>query len=820
MNFHSLNSRIVAFFSVLLLAILLLAYAFIDASITRNARETTRVDLVTGERILKRLLDQRGQQLVHAASVLTADFGFRQAVATEDSETIALVLRNHGARISADVMMLVGLDHRLIADKEDDRARGRQFEYIQLLTTAEGEGRAAAIAVVGGRAVQLVVLPILGPQPLAWIVMGFVIGDGIAADMKSLTQQDVSLVGVAPRNGNLSLLATSLPTGLKAPLVDELARSNLHTHRSTLSMFLDGEEFETVLAPVPSVGEGGIVAVLQHSLREALAPFDRLRAALVALTLASLVAAIVGSVLIARNIARPVSMLAKVARHIGRGDYTQSVEVARNDEIGDLAVAFNRMREGIAAREEKIADLAYTDGLTGLPNRTLFGDRLQQAISASTRTRMPLSVLFIDLDRFKYVNDTLGHPVGDLLLRQVGVRLREALPRQSDTLARLGGDEFAILLPTDDQKGATTVALRLLDTLKEPILLEGHPVDVGGSIGIACSPDHGGDAATLMRRSDMAMYMAKQSGSGFAVFHPDFDGQCENRLSLMSELRQAVERNELTLVYQPKVTLGSGSTHAAEVLVRWQHPQRGFVPPDHFIPFAEQTGYIRAVTRWVLDEALRQCAAWRARGLSIELAVNISTRDLHDPELVPAISKMLEQHAASPKWLSLEITESAIMDDPEKALQTVELLHAMGFRLSIDDFGTGYSSLGYLKRLPVDELKIDRSFVKEMANDTDDATIVRSTVELAHNMALKVVAEGVEDRASYDLLVALGCDYAQGYFMGKPQSAEQFERWLAQSPWGLTGDTRDTSAPMNVVLLPKQSSTRDADLTDALRKTG
>jgi len=805
MKFRSLNNRIVAFFALLLLAVQVVAFVFIDSSITHNAKGKTRQELTHGKMIVNRLLEQRGQQLEHAARVLASDFGFRQAVATDDAETINSVIKNHGSRIKADTMMVVALDGSLIADSLNYEIAGKRFEFAALLRAAEEQGHAYGITLVRGRATQLVILPVLAPQPVAWVAIGFVVKDSVAEDLKSLTGLDVSFVS-AMHDSPSRLLATTLPAELKDTLLSGLAAAALDKPGSTFTMAVAGDEYESILSSIGTTGAATVLAVLQHSLRASLAPFDRLRAALVGLTLASLIASVIGSMFIARSITRPVSMLAGVARKIEQGDYTSLAEVKRDDEIGDLASAFNHMRDGIAARERKIGDLAYTDGLTGLPNRTLFSDRLQQAINSAKRIQRPLSVLLIDLDRFKYVNDTLGHDVGDLLLKEVALRLRSALPRKSDTLARLGGDEFGVLLPTDDAAGATKVAMRLLEALKEPIALSGHPVDVGGSIGVVSSPEHGEDAATLVRRVDMAMYMAKQSNSGYAIYDPSYDRHSENRLSLMGELRQAVEQNQLTLYYQPKVDLKSGRTRNAEVLVRWQHPQRGFVPPDQFIPFAEQTGYIRSVTRWIVNEALRQCAEWRNAGVDIELAVNISARDLFDPDLVTVMSGMLAAHGASPDWLSLEITESAIMDDPDKALQTVERLHAMGFKLSIDDFGTGYSSLGYLKRLPVDELKIDRSFVKDMAADADDATIVRSTVELAHNMGLKVVAEGVEDQASYDLLGTLGCDYGQGYFMGRPQPAEQFGRWLQESPWGAPAASEQPPPAENVVPLIRASS--------------
>jgi diguanylate cyclase (GGDEF)-like protein len=386
--------------------------------------------------------------------------------------------------------------------------------------------------------------------------------------------------------------------------------------------------------------------------------------------------------------------------------------------------------------------------------------------------------MMMDLDRFKYVNDTLGHHIGDLLLVEVSRRLQASLLRESDTVARLGGDEFAVLLPSDDADTAQHVARRMMYALERPITVEGQLVDVSASIGIVTCPLNGSDMHTLMRRADVAMYSAKRVNAGFAFYDVRHDTHTTERLSLMSELRQAVEQNELTLYYQPKVDLVSGSVKYVEALVRWEHSLKGLIPPDRFIPFAEQTGYIKTISRWVVDRALAQCAQWHARGIELDVSINISARDLVGAELAGTFSTLLARYRMSPRWVWVEITESAVMDDPVNALDTLERLHALGIRLSIDDFGTGYSSLSYLKRMPVEEIKIDKSFVMGMVDDKNDETIVRSTIDLAHNMGLKVVAEGVESEAVLMHLKRLKCDLAQGYHLSRPLPPAELEVWL------------------------------------------
>jgi diguanylate cyclase (GGDEF)-like protein len=435
------------------------------------------------------------------------------------------------------------------------------------------------------------------------------------------------------------------------------------------------------------------------------------------------------------------------------------------------------MLDGISQREAQILRLAFEDTLTGLPNRAMFIDRLQQVLRQTRRSADPVTVMLLDLDRFKLINDSLGHPAGDQVLRDVASRLRDVL-RESDTVARLGGDEFALLLPGSPPERVNQIVERVLRVLEAPILLEDQPVDVGASIGIATWPEDGDDADTLLRHADVAMYVAKRAGSGHARYDQRFEAAPQGQLSLLGELRRAVEQDELLLHYQPKVSLADGRVHRAEALVRWLHPERGMVPPGDFIPFAEQTGYIRQISRWVIGEGIRQAAQWHRQGLDIAVSINVAARDLMSSDLLAYVSDMLDRHGVPASQVCLEITESGVMEDPARALDTLARLHTKGLRLSIDDFGTGYSSLAYLKKLPVKELKIDRSFVMHLVDDADDAAIVRSTIELGHNMGLEVVAEGVEGQAEVDLLAQLGCDEAQGYFFSRPLPAAAFEEWL------------------------------------------
>jgi diguanylate cyclase (GGDEF)-like protein len=416
---------------------------------------------------------------------------------------------------------------------------------------------------------------------------------------------------------------------------------------------------------------------------------------------------------------------------------------------------------------------AMHDSLTDLPNRVLFADRLDQAITLSRRSGTGLAIALMDLDRFKEVNDTLGHHSGDALLASVGARLREAV-RESDTVARLGGDEFGVLFAgIGDLYSALELARKLQQALEEPFTVDGLSFEMEASIGIAVFPDHGEDATELLQRADIAMYVAKREHSGVQLYAVEHDEYSRDRLALIAGLRRALDHGELVLYYQPKVDLRSGRVRGVEALVRWQHPERGLVPPDEFIPLAEHTGLIRPLTAYVLEAAAGQCSAWRRGGGALEMsvAVNLSARILHDRGLPEQISKLLERWSLPPSALEIEITESAIMSDPVRAMAVANRLHDLGVGLVIDDFGTGYSSLSYLKQLPVSEIKIDKSFVLDMDSSDNDAAIVRSTIVLGHNLGLKVVAEGIETREVQGRLASLGCDLGQGYLYGRPAPA-------------------------------------------------
>jgi diguanylate cyclase (GGDEF)-like protein len=777
LTLSSLGTRLVIFFVALLVLVQGLGAFLVIQANSQIARQTIDAELEQGERVFRKLLSQNQARLEQGVAILSSDFAFRQAIATNDSGTTLSVLRNHGARLGANVMTLATLENLVRVDTLDEHRVGKTFAFPDLIRLAEADGKASAVVIRDGKLYQLVVVPVLAPEPIAWVGLAFEVDDRVAKELNELTGLEVtfaSRMGAAP----WKMHASTLPAPLRQSLLGSLSgETGLSPRMHELDVA--GDDYETRLTRLESRPDTAIAAILQKPLEEGLAPFRRISSSFFWLTLAGLSMLVAGSLVIARSITRPVHRLAEAANRVQQGDYSRHVDVEHKDEIGQLAVSFNHMLDGIVSREREILRLAYEDGLTALPNRAMFNEQLGQAVRTARRTNQPLAILVFDMDRFKAINDTLGHPVGDQALREVGSRVRMAL-RDSDIVARLGGDEFAVLLTTGASEAARVVAGKIQEALEEPLVIEGQPMDMAASIGIARFPDHGEDASALMRAADVAMYEAKRAKSGFAIYDPSHDERRQEFLTLLGELRRAVDAGELVLHYQPKMTLADSRVSGVEALVRWRHPQRGFVDPAQFIPFAEQTGYISAITKWVLGKAIEQCGVWERIGLRIRMSVNISARDLQLGEaLVQHVAQALAAAELPAGMLCLEITESGLMEDPGSAQSTLRKLRELGIATSIDDYGTGYSSLAYIKQLAVNELKIDRAFVAGMEADRRNAAIVRSTIELGHNLGLTVVAEGVETDHELAELRRFGCDAAQGFYFARPMPAASFERWLS-----------------------------------------
>ncbi len=764
-----LSGRIVLLSLALLLLVQGAGLVVIRERIDRNAHRQLADRLDLGERIWQRLLDQRAGKLSQGTAVLAADFGMREALGTHDRATLQSALTNHGQRIGATLgaVLDIQLTVQALAEGADASLAAPLARLAPAL--AQRPGR-STVALVAGAPYQFVMAPMRAPALIGWVVMGFPLDQALVMDMQAISGLQATLVAL-PEGAQPVLLASSFRSGADAlPLVDNLADGDLQ---------LAGTPHLTATWPVASGAEGRIVLRAAGSIADAVAPYHSLQWVLATITGLGLLLFGAGSLLTARHVTEPLRSLVRASQAIGRGEPDQPLQhTGRNDEIGELACAFDQMRADIHGQQQEILALAYRDRLTGLPNRVCFHDHVVQAIAAGRVSGQPLTVIMLGLDRFKNVNDVLGYAFGDRLLDCVAMRLRQVV-REGDTVARLGGDEFALLLPHADLALAQGLAQRITAAFEQALVIDDHTVDLSAGLGLAGWPLHADDADTLLNRAEIAMYAAKRRTAGAQVYDPAADTASAQTLSLLGDLRRAIDGNELRMYLQPKIAIDSGAVCGAEALVRWQHPSRGLVPPMEFIPFAEQTGFVRQLTLWIFDQAANQQVAMAMLGVR-RISVNLSTRDLMDPELPDKLDAILRRHHAVADGFCLEITESAIMDDPQRAEATLNRLAERGFKLSIDDFGTGYSSLAYLRRLPVHELKIDKSFVMAMEDASGDAMIVRSTIDLAHTLGLTVVAEGIENEAILMKLHELRCDEGQGFHMSKPLPVAAFQDWVAR----------------------------------------
>ena len=773
-----LRTRIELTFSFLLTVVLGTALVVVSLANQGIKERTVSREVGNFRNAFEALLEANRRQLTEAAHNVTDDFAVKQQIALRDSATLVSTLENGACRIAranlpADEGSTPGCDEALKASRIDgvmsvltavngsvmasygsQLQPGQQFPNLE--ETLESTRRQSAFMVERGRLYQLVVVEVRSPLRVAWLIMGFELGKKTIAELVRNSLLDVTL-RIRTQSGWVSAQNTvpADPKGAESFAVDPLNLSDIAQMK---------------LAPTRML------------LEQAKQPFDELRNKLEWLALLSLIATAGAAFWLARNITRPLENLTKAVDQIRAGRYDIEVPVQRNDEIGTLAEGLQVMQAEVLHRDQRIRRLAYQDGLTGLMNRTAFVESLTAALAIPGQ---PIAVAVFNLQRFRRINENLGYDVGDDVLRRVAERLATAgatATGEGAAVARLGADEFAAMTSLEDDADARSWGSSLLSSLSDPVVVGAQPIDIAATVGVAVTPGDANQADDLLVCADLALQNARSEKRGLALYRSSLKPAAREQLSLLGELNQAIERDELQLYFQPKVELASGRVVGAEVLMRWQHPSRGLLSPYAFIPFAEQTGFIRRITQWAVDRAVRQAAAWHRTGSSLPIAVNISADDLADLQLDLRIATALRTYGLPPNLLTLEVTESGFIDNPARALQMLDTLAILGVQLSIDDFGTGYSSLSHLARMPVNEVKIDRSFVVGLEADPEFTTVLRSAIEMGHNLGLKVVAEGIETESAAQRLRAMHCDIAQGYLYAKPMSAGDLEKWLEGKP--------------------------------------
>jgi diguanylate cyclase (GGDEF)-like protein len=769
----SFQARIAGVLIMLLLIVVVAVFFAVKAATKDAVQKQAQAQLEVGTRVFEGLLEMRGKRLRDAVQLLSSDFGFRDAVASADSATIRSVLLNHGARINASDMFLLGMDGTVLASTVAQIPEGSPFPYIQALRDLKGKNQSMLIVPLQGQPHLLVDSTVLAPLPIARVVMGFSMDGDLAQELRSLSGLQVSFLSVVHKlpgqiiSTQPEQLFESLRSVMMTPSSEQMQMTE-HQNQTFLS--------KTLRLGSISDSDGEVFALLQSPLDKAMQAFAPLDEKLFWITMIALVGSLFGTLLLARSVSLPVRELAQAAERIGEGDYSTPVVMERSDELGLLAGALNSMQSGIAEREQQLAHNALHDGLTGLPNRALVMERLGSAIAS----QRPVALLYLGIENFRAINDSLGAEGVEQLLQVIGEQLQLPL-RPGDTVARLSGNEFLLLVHNAGTDSAVAVADRVQRLLLKPQRIADHDIAMDACIGIAVYPINGDSATDLLNRAAIARQDATHLPGRLQVYEDGRDLAHQRQISLIRDLRHAPRNGELMLHYQPKLDIRNGVVRQAEALLRWQHPQFGNVSPAEFIVLAERTGSIQILTNWVIEESMRQIAEWGRRGLIVQLSVNISADDLLSGDLADRVSDLLKLYRVPAEQLVFEITESAVMREPEHSLKVLHRLRECGISLSVDDFGTGYSSLAHLKRLPVQELKIDQSFVRNLDETSEDAVIVRSTIEMSHNLGLKVVAEGVEYEHSLRLLERWHCDTAQGYLISRPLNAVAFEAWIAKA---------------------------------------
>ncbi|HEY4342233.1 MAG TPA: EAL domain-containing protein [Steroidobacteraceae bacterium] len=775
----SFRNRLLALIIGLVITAQSVTLVAVLASTQHEARVRADEQLRYGSQVVQQYLRLRADQLSSTVATLATDIGFKEAVHSQDALTMLSAATNHAQRIGWDLVIFMDADGQLMASNSPDVSA--HAPAVQKLASSIISGREDThLVALGDHLYQFVGAQVNAPEPIGWVVMGFAVDDALVAHIQDLVGTQVSvLVGVGVQR---NLVASTLASQQRAALATE--RDLTASATSSQARPLGDQDYLTYVSQLGDAAES-VAVVLQKPMDEVMAPYRTQRNALAAIGGISLAAAIGIALLLGRGATRPIGELVLAARRIQSGTYDRAVDVRGGDEFRSLAATFNAMQQGIAQREARISHDAQHDALTGLPNRAFVERHLDELLNLTPPSCVAL--ILLEVANLGEISASLGHHVGDEALRETARRLSQNCG-EHDVTARLGSAQFLVVARGCTATRANLLAEQLIGSLRAGFSLLAVSLDLHVNAGISCAPDHGNAAEDLLRHVYTALEDADDARGRIASYRPGREEDLRRRLALAGDLPGSIERDELTLVYQPKVDMVSGRVHSLEALARWSHPQLGNVSPAEFVPIAEQTGGARRLTSWALGAAIRQMAAWHREGIDIEVAVNLSAPDLLDPNLGDEILETLRHYGVPPTSLVLEITEGAVIKDPALAVRNMQLLRIAGVRFSLDDFGTGYSSLSQLSRLPLDELKIDRSFIIRAHERRDDVTIIKSTIELAHSMGLKVVAEGVETQEAWNLLRRLGCDLVQGYLVSRPLAVADTVIFLQRAPQAQPGE--------------------------------
>lgn len=780
----SLQNKIFLLFVVLLLLVQAVGLWAIYEGNKTQIQQTIDNRLRTAQIIFTEQFQDRRDYLSAFAETVARDYGIKQ-VFDDDTRSLLVALNNHRKRIDADLAMTISADavitgqifvEHIAGASPNVRAGSERNQEFRFPTWLDFEQQ-SNLYMLDGRLYQLSLSPLqVGQKVIGWVGFGFQLDNRLAQHFKDITQLEIGFLlsehsaaaqlddeirDNKPANWRLIGSSNRSPSLKNA---QNILEKNIPTNYIATSYIVDAPNQEQFGVAMYGL-KADIVEVLQSKWWQFLI--------LAALTL---LLSLVSAYWIAASVTKPIRKLVEQAKTVAQGHYDHSVDIEDKSELGQLAQEFNAMQKAVLSREQAIKHSANHDSLTDLPNRNVLLNSMSNLIEEKTA----FSILHLNLGRLKDVNETLGHDAGDWLIKQAAKLLGQL--SKLELLCHLGSDEFVVLSRSTSSAERESLVDNIHQILDKGSDYHGFVLPLQMRIGIACYPEHSHGAKSLLQMADLALNHTGKQNHAVQVYDDSLDINSLERLSLINDLKQAIAEQQLVLFFQPKVDLKTGYATHAEALVRWHHPTLGMVPPDDFILIAEQTGQINALTQRVFIMALEQYQSWLSQGIDINVAVNISAENLKDPSFFGFVNDAVAQYEISPNKLTLEVTESVLVEDPQAAILLLQRFKDKGFKLSIDDYGTGYSSLAQLKQLPVHELKIDKSFIQKIKDDEDDQTIVRSTIELAHNMGLTVVAEGIEDEFALNWLGKHGCELAQGYFISRPQSAEKITQWLLNKP--------------------------------------
>jgi diguanylate cyclase (GGDEF)-like protein len=767
----SFRTRILGLLLALVVTIQIATMVALVVKTQGGAQSRARVELEAGGRVLTSLMQSRAEQLRDAVQVLVADYGFKEAVTSGDRETVLSALDNSAGRISADLAAFIDPAGHVLATTMPDLADDVGMDWPVRGAAVTDSG--VIYRTLNDKSYLLVIAPVRAPVTVGSVAIGFRIDAALAAEMRSLLGVEVTFYD-GSNTGSTAMVST-LSATQRAALIGELPQLAPAAGEAR-QVRLDGVDYVLLIAPVADSG-GKLYLILQTSLADILRPFDDLRTAILGITVLAVLLAIPLALMLARGASRPLDQLVEAAQRIEGGNYAVPVELKSSAEFASLASTLNSMQARISEREQQIRHSALHDDLTGLPNLALFREHLDAALTAARRLSGACAVLLVEIRDFDQIQASFGPSFGEEVIRETGRRLMSRVQGE-ECVARTAESQFMLLLPAGDEPRARVLAGQIIESVRAGLIREDVHVSLNAHVAICIFPTHGDDEETLLRRLNTALYDARLGGEPVMVYQAGREEGHRRQLAILGDLRRGIEGGELELHYQPKVHILTQKVQSLEALVRWNHPRHGRIPPGEFVPLAERAGSIILLTSWVLKTAHEQMRAWNAQGIDLDVSINLSAADLSDPELPELVRGRLRGAGVHANRLVLEITESAVMRETTRAVRMMEELRHDGVRFSIDDFGTGYSSLAQLKRLPVDEIKIDKSFVLDLNRHTDDAVIVRSTIELGHSLGVKVVAEGVETAESWELLRQMGCDMAQGFFISAPLPGREIAHWV------------------------------------------